>query len=419
MSQTISNAGAENEAALTGGEALPEDDGMDAVYRSFSCPFEPFDESFAQMIAGEYARSVIGVFVGEFGGALARGGRGVAELFSQLSESELPFDLSWSSDLGNLIGAAKLHDPEHALKAAAAFALRACAQGAAAEWELKLARPAALFWGDWVLPECDALNAASDGARAEVKLSLGGGQTNVVFTRRGDEPDWDCEADVPGVSRLQTFGSGTRRLRLLPCKAALDSGFFRDPEDAAKATETFQPEVVRTLTAALDLLEEHAPHYFEWVVRVLRRVVVFHSTQDLLLSGNHENQLGTIHISDNLRVLSVAEMFVHEASHQYLDLLTKMGPTVDPAHKQLYYSPVKQCDRPLNKILLAYHAFANVMLFYHDVRERGQADQFFEHQRNVLMDELRQLEQPLVGAEAVTPLGKGLVEPLIERGVCL
>ena len=58
------------------------------------------------------------------------------------------------------------------------------------------------------------------------------------------------------------------------------------------------------------------------------------------------------------------------------------------------------------------------MLFYRDVAEHSLADAFFEHQRNILNDELRQLEQPLVGADVITPIGKALVEPLIERGVC-
>jgi HEXXH motif-containing protein len=111
-------------------------------------------------------------------------------------------------------------------------------------------------------------------------------------------------------------------------------------------------------------------------------------------------------------------MLIHEASHQYLELLTKLGPTIDPQHKKLYYSPVKQCDRPLHKILLAYHAFANVMLFYRDAAACGLADSYFENLQNVLNEELSQLEQPLIKNEAILPIGKALIEPLIERSVC-
>jgi HEXXH motif-containing protein len=111
-------------------------------------------------------------------------------------------------------------------------------------------------------------------------------------------------------------------------------------------------------------------------------------------------------------------MLIHEASHQYFELLNKLGPTVDPGHTELYYSPVKKCDRPLHKILFAYHAFANVMLFYRGVAECGLADSSSAKFQNVLNDELRQLEQPLLENDAILPIGRALVEPLIERRVC-
>jgi HEXXH motif-containing protein len=172
------------------------------------------------------------------------------------------------------------------------------------------------------------------------------------------------------------------------------------------------------LTQALDLLKEHLPQYFDWVVRIIRRVAVVHFERNVLYSGSHEHQYGTIHISDNSRVLSLAEMLIHEASHQYFELLNKLGPTVDPGHTELYYSPVKKCDRPLHKILFAYHAFANVMLFYRGVAECGLADSCSAKFQNVLNDELRQLEQPLLENDAILPIGRALVEPLIERSVC-
>lgn len=418
MSQTISKSNVENETTQ-GDKAIREDDldGLESVCTGFSCPLEPFDESFAQLIAGQYGRLVLDLFVDQFSGVLARAGGGIDLLFSRLIDADLPFELTWSSALGNLYGAARQRDQTNVSKVAAAFALLAGAQGISSNWELKLSKPAVFFWNDWVLPECDELGVLCDGDCARVDLSLRGKRTQISFERRADGYTWECDKEGLAV-RLPRFGSGTRRLVLLPRSAALSSGFFGDAEDAANALETFSPPVMETLTRALDLLEQYAPHYFEWVVRIIRHVTVLHSEQDLLRSGSHENQHGTIHISDNLRVLCIAEMLIHEASHQYLELLRKLGPTVDPAHRQLYYSPVKQCDRPLHKILLAYHAFANVMLFNRDVTRNGLADDPFDNLRNVLADELRQLEQPLIDADAITPIGRALVQPLIERGIC-
>jgi hypothetical protein len=412
MSQTTANS-SEKDIARGAWETIWNDLGLEKGYTGFSCPFESFDESLAQTIASEYARSVLGVFVEHFAQMLSK--NGLIGLFSSLLHADLPLKLAWSSDLGNLFKVTRLGDEDLAMKYAAAFALSAGARGFSGEWELELSKATKFFWGDWALPGCDKLTVISSDADATIKLSLDGDQTQVSFVRSSD--GWKCQTPEQTV-RLPSFGSGRHRLVLLPRHAALDSGVFHDIDDAALALETFSPALIGILTQALDLLEEHLPQYFDWVVRIIQRVAVLHAGPNVLHSGSPKNQYGTILISDNLRVLSVAEMLIHEASHQYLELLNKLGPTVDPSHTELYYSPAKQCDRPLHKILLAYHAFANVMLFYRAVAECGLADSRFAKFQNVLNDDLRQLEQPLLENDAILPIGRALVEPLIERSVC-
>ena len=412
MSQTTTKT-CEEDIARRAWEGIWDDLGLDQGYTGFSCPLEPFNESLAQMIASEYARSVLGVFVERFASALSK--NGLDHLFASLLNADLPLELAWSSELGNLYQATRLGDEDHAMKTAAAFALMAGAKGFGGEWQLTLSKPTKFFWDDWVLPGCDKLAVINSDANALIKLSLDRDQTQVSFVRNLD--GWKCQTPARAV-RLPSIGSGRRRLVLLPGSAALDSGLFRDVDFATAALETFSPDLIETLTHALDLLEEHLPHYFDWVVRIIRRVAVLHFERNVLHSGNQDHQYGTIHISDNSRVLSLAEMLIHEASHQYFALLNKLGPTVDPGHTELYYSPVKQCDRPLHKILLAYHAFANVMLFYRGVAECGLGDSSSAKFQNVLNDELRQLEQPLLENDAILPLGKALVEPLIERRLC-
>ena len=412
MSHTIINS-SETDVARRAWESVWDDLGLAQGYTGFSCPLEQFDDSLAQMIAGEYARSILGVFVERFAQVFSKSG--LDDLFSSLLNADLPLDLAWSSELGNLYQATRLGDDDHALKAAAAFALMAGAKGFGGEWQLELSKPTKFFWDDWVLPGCDKLTVINSDANASIKLSLDSDQTQVSFVRTLD--GWKCQTPARAV-RLPSFGSGRRQLVLLPRSAAIDSGLFRDTDFAAAALETFSPALIENLTHALDLLEERLPHYFHWVVRIIRRVAVVHFERNVLHSGNHEHQYGTIHISDNSRVLSIAEMLIHEASHQYFELLNKLGPTVDPNHTELYYSPVKQCDRPLHKIMLAYHAFANVMLFYRGVAECGLADSSSAKFQNVLNDELRQLEQPLLKRDPILPIGRALVEPLIERSVC-
>ena len=412
MSQTSTNSG-EKHTARRAWESIWDDLGIANGYTGFSCPLESFDESLAQTIGNEYARSVLGIFVERFAHLFSK--NGLDDLFSSLLHADLPLELGWSSDLGNLYKAVKSGDEDQAMKNAVAFALMAGAKGFGAEWGLQLSNATKFFWDDWALPDCDKLRVISSDADATIKLSLDSEQTQVSFVRRLDE--WKCQTPAHAV-RLPSFGSGRYPLVLLPRYAALDSGAFPDVAYSASILETFSPALIEILTQALDLLKEHLPQYFGWVVRIIRRVAVVHFERNVLYSGSHEHQYGTIHISDNSRVLSLAEMLIHEASHQYFELLNKLGPTVDPGHTELYYSPVKKCDRPLHKILFAYHAFANVMLFYRGVAECGLADSCSAKFQNVLNDELRQLEQPLLENHAILPIGRALVEPLIERRVC-
>ena len=410
VTPTITNS-SEEDIARRAWESIWDDLGQEKEYTGFSCPLESFNESLAQTIAGEYARSVVEIFVERFAPVFSK--NGFYDLFSSLLNADLPLELAWSSDLGNLYKATRLGDEDHAMKSAAAFALMTGAKGLGGEWQFELSTPAKFFWDDWALPACDKLTVISSASNASLKLSLDGKQTQVSFVR--SLGGWKCQTPV---ARLPSFGSGRRRLVLLPRSAAADSGVLHDVDDAASALETFSPDLIEILTQALDLLEKHLPHYLDWVVRIIQRVAVVHSERNVLYSGSHESQHGTIFISDNSRVLSVAEMLIHEASHKYFELLNKLGPTVDPSHTQLYYSPAKRCDRPLPKILLAYHAFANVMLFYRGVAECGLADSSSAKFQNVLNDELRQLQQPLLKNDAILPVGRVLVEPLIERSVC-
>jgi hypothetical protein len=397
----------EKDTARRAWESIWDDLGIESGYTGFSCPLESFDKSLAQTIANEYARSVLGIFVERFAHLFSA--TGLDDLFSSLLHADLPLDLAWSSELGNLYKAARSGDEDQAMKNSAAFALMAGAKGFGGEWELELSNATKFFWDDWALPAADKLMVISNDASASIKLSLDCDQTQLSFMRSLD--GWKCQTPAEAV-RLPSFGSGKRRLVLLPHDAVIDG------VEEGQPLETFSPALIATLTQALDLLEEHLPHYFDWVVRVIRRVSVVHFERNVLYSGSHEHQYGTIHISDTFRVLSLAEMLIHEASHQYFELLNKLGPTVDPGHTELYYSPVKKCDRPLHKILLAYHAFANVMLFYRGVDECGLADSSSAKFKDVLNDELRQLEQPLLKNNAILPIGRALVEPLIERSVC-
>ena len=73
-------------------------------------------------------------------------------------------------------------------------------------------------------------------------------------------------------------------------------------------------------------------------------------------------------------------------------------------------------ERPLSRILVAYHALANVRLFYESVRAARIDDGgYVDLYERKLSDTIAQLDAPLRDNPALTRLGRALYEPLARR----
>jgi HEXXH motif-containing protein len=134
-------------------------------------------------------------------------------------------------------------------------------------------------------------------------------------------------------------------------------------------------------------------------------------------SGSSQDAPSMAHLSFNDDATELAEMLVHEGSHQYFYLATRIGPVDDGSDSTMYYSPIKARGRPLHYILLAYHAFANVELFYRDCLAGGYegVNGYVVRNSATLRAQLDQLEDVLAATTALTPLGEGLWQPLAKR----
>jgi HEXXH motif-containing protein len=129
-----------------------------------------------------------------------------------------------------------------------------------------------------------------------------------------------------------------------------------------------------------------------------------------------ENYLGFSHFSAYSNAAALAELLIHEAAHQYFNVLCLLGPFDDGTDQTLYHSSAVGRPRPLDRIGVAYHAFANVMIYYRECVAKGiQDDGWCARHIESWTEGLRVLEQPLRGNPALTDIGKALCEPLIER----
>jgi HEXXH motif-containing protein len=166
------------------------------------------------------------------------------------------------------------------------------------------------------------------------------------------------------------------------------------------------------LKKSADLLQAHAPDYLDWVAEVIKFIAPVSAPADLIGSSSSPRFFGMISISDNSRPLSVAEFLVHEASHQYFIIAASLGEMDEGSEGQLFYSRFARRDRPLERILAAFHALANMALFY----ERCLADGVpCEGRLAYMATHMRELDEILRNAETLSPLGKSLWLPLSQK----
>jgi HEXXH motif-containing protein len=215
-------------------------------------------------------------------------------------------------------------------------------------------------------------------------------------------PDFVSRASVPGRVLEQEAWSAT----------VDDSAASADP-------------LVGDCAGALALIAGHAEMYVPWVGYVIRDLIPLPARSGTLQSWSEDSAPGIITVSlggipSDQRDCAMAETLVHEATHQYFYILRRLGQFDDGTDRNLYFSPFKDTGRPITNILLAYHAFANVALFYRTVL----ADQSFSKQATApaaarrletLEQQLLPLESTLQRAVSITPLGRSLWEPLYDR----
>jgi len=272
--------------------------------------------------------------------------------------------------------------------------------GEPGHWNANVAVPLQCSWGQWLLPAFDRIEVESDGARAFLRLE----GRRIVFARAGLA--W---ALVKGrAAPLALVGSRSPKVMLLPRISHEENRPVAFPEPVDRVT----PEIADRWQSAFQFLRLYAPSYLRWVERVVRQIGVLHAVPGTVHSGSYETRHGFIHASALASIPSSAEMAVHEAAHQYYLLISRLGPVDDGTDGTLYYSPLVEKKRPLNRILFAFHACANILAFYRLCQAASSPHQeYFARNESVVLSQLKQLSEPLFGNPALTSLGRALLDP--------
>lgn len=378
-------------------------DRLVSVFPGFSCPFEPFLDPLADFIAGEYARGISRIFVEKHRETIIRSAPGLWETVAPWIEGAEVQGVGWDLCFGDIYRAvhANVSDP---WVLAVGLGMHLGAHGLPGEWRVELSGPLRLRWGSILLPAATAISVGTDGQRASVTTQGADGSAELRLFREKDD-DWRGDAErIPRVTRCGV------RMNVLNRSALV----LRDFDDlVSKALPVIDPRMVDVLDQAVQVIDTYTPMYVPWVRRAIHNIFILYPRRDTIESGSVEHYLGLIHLSAHAVALPIAELLVHEAAHQHMNLLTKLGPIDDGTDPHTYYSPPVDKHRKLSLIMAAYHAFANVLLFYRVCRSHGIAEQReCSRQEAILVPWLEKLEEPLSGNPALTDIGRALWLPL-------
>lgn len=388
---------------------------MHRLFRQFSAPQVGFDENVLNTICTTHWNWVGMNFLERHEKEIAQNSTGLDNLLSKWLQADHTSGDVWNWVFGPL-QAGNCDTEVNPAATAAQLGLWIMFRGETGEWEASFESPVRLRWGSLLLPETNRVSVVRTADRVDLKLQLDGLQLDgrsyeASFAGNGRVDDFLSE----GRALDQLELDGGRRLTFLFAEAAPSFLWQSELQRGAGVVEEIDSETMQRFRDGIDILRHHARPYLTWVSRLVSEILVKRSEADGIASGSTSACPGLISVSV-APAAAIVEMLVHESSHQYFNIVKTVGPLVNPADTQTYYSPAVRKNRPLERILLAYHAFANVLLMYRLCLDKNIEDDGYCASNSIrLKRDLEQLEEPLRDNPNLTPLGKALCEPLISQ----
>jgi HEXXH motif-containing protein len=383
----------------------------------FSLPCAEPCESVFDTVVTSHGVAVANWLLERHADDIARASDGLVEFIQRWISAPQVSKTAWDVAFGRAHLALKdgRQDAAVVLDAAVRVGLRLAASGQPGRWSAQMA-PTSIQLDDRVIDDVEQIEVHVDevswdaGSRLCLRLADG----NALLWRR-DGDHWVGE----GGSRLASVGR-THPIYLLPRQALPAEERGGEIFHQCQPVEYICSSMAQSFHDGMAVLQQNVPDYLPWVERVLNGIVVCPvEAQYRLVSGSWEDVPGFVHMSSPHDGIDIAEILVHECAHQYFYMLQRVGAVDDASDSELYWSPPIRKKRPLSRILMAYHALANVQLLYEAVR-RNTANsphdiRYVEINEPDLQAAIRALDAPLRDNPALTALGRGLYTPLAER----
>lgn len=373
--------------------------------KGFGSLYEEFDEDFFSEIIREYASSLLSMLLEQYDRAITTDPLSVQSMLeSPLVSGFSPF---WCPELAHCFAALKSDDPAGAARGLGQVLLNLSCSGAPGSWSIKFDHPCHFHWDHFLLPEAMSLEAQSDGYKAVISVQGPKGDQTFVFQSIDSTMRWhNVEAEV--IPRIELEQAS---ILLLTGKHIEQ---FNLPMPEFPTFQEIAEDQKESITSCLIFLREHFSSCSLWVERVLRYLCLVQSPPATMHSGSFEGHFGFSFMSDLRDPLKNAEMMIHECSHHYFSLLTRFTVLTEEDGR-LYYSPFVRKDRPADRILMAYHAFANVELFYQNCIQAGFNVSRCKAAIAQLQPDLDFVERALVSDIHFTPVGRCIIDPLLTK----
>ena len=393
------------------------------IYGGFSCPQAGLDRESLEIVVAEHARQSVQRFIQCYDGRLELRSGGLGTVFHNWMRSDDNFECAWNPAFGEVFAAVFRNVSGDIERRAAMLALRLHEFRNAGEWELAFSQPIRFRFDRWLLPPADAI--AVSAAPEAVTLNTRSENTWRKIAFHYSENAWKTHCDVESLPLSTRPGIRFIMLNAESLTPSSTDLLKTEVPGYGDADVDTQPELLLSACdTSLNLIAEFAGIYLPWVGNVIRELVPLRARPGIFNNGSIDLAPGVICISNSIsnqeNPWSLAEVLVHEATHQYLYIARRLGSMDDGKDDALYFSPFRNTGRPIFNILITYHAFANVVLFYRTALANGlSADPTFapavEERVKELTQKLEPLEQALQATKSLTPLGFGLWKPLREE----
>ncbi|MEM8993833.1 MAG: HEXXH motif-containing putative peptide modification protein [Acidobacteriota bacterium] len=394
----------------TTGLAQARHDPPSTTLSGFSCPQEPFDHELRETIIRTYHQELWKIFHREHRGALEdRAPSLVGAVDGDLPRAD--YETLWDRSLGRLHPSRRQDVDPASVVAGVGLRLLERERRRDTAWSCRLTAPVCLRFSRFLLPPARELSVEACGDSLE--LGLDGGRLR--FERRAGRWQDTSETSAAGgktVTELAVVEMAGREILVVTADLPLDGGVL---DGTLRREDLDRDALQRAVSEAMSLLGENCPDYVGWIREVLRGLAPLIPVPNRMHSGTHKGWPGIITTSLNVSAPALAEILVHECSHQYFQQLRWLSPVHDRNDRTEYFSPVKGRPRPIDKILLAYHAFANVLIMNRTLLDRGAGGDYCRRNQEQLGDQLSTLGLALEKSSALTEFGRALFEPLVPR----